>query len=97
MNEEATIELRDRLTPQAAALVERAAGAIDLTLLEAILDTCEALKISSTSDTPMVAMERDVHVASGTYHLNIRRLSSSAPPGKFQILITRELASGVIY
>ncbi|NEQ27497.1 MAG: hypothetical protein F6K28_52535 [Microcoleus sp. SIO2G3] len=96
MNEEATIEFRDRLTPQATALVERATGAIELPLLDAILDSCQALQISSSSDTPMVAMERDVHLASGTYHLNIRRLSSSVPPGKFQILITRDLASGLI-
>lgn len=96
MNEDKTIEFRDRLTPSAAALVERATGAIELPMLEAIIDTCEALQISSTSDLPIVSMERDIHLASGTYHLNIRRLSSSNPPGKFQILITRELASGVI-
>jgi hypothetical protein len=55
------------------------------------------LEESSTSDAPLIALEQDVRTDSGTYHLFVRRLSSSIPAGKFQILITRELASGLIY
>jgi hypothetical protein len=66
-------------------------------MLDTVLESCEALEISSTSDAPMVAIERNVHITSGTYHLNIRRLNSSVPAGKFQILISRDLASGMIF
>ncbi|WP_317107522.1 hypothetical protein [Chroococcidiopsis sp. SAG 2025] len=51
---------------------------------------------SSNSNAPIVAIERDVRTDTGTYHLFVRRLSTSIPKGKFQILIVRELASGLI-
>ena len=74
-----------------------AAVPLDRPMLDTVLESCEALEISSTSDAPMVAIERNVHITSGTYHLNIRRLNSSVPAGKFQILISRDLASGMIF
>ena len=89
-------EFKYRLLLQATTLVEKAAGANDSVVLEALLDTCYLLEDSSTSDSPIVAIERDVRSDTGTYHLFVRRLSTSIPAGKFQILITRELASGLI-
>lgn len=89
-------EFRHRLLPQATTLVEKAVGASDLVVLEALLDTCYLLEDSSNSASPIVAIERDVRTETGTYHLFVRRLSTSIPAGKFQILITRELASGLI-
>jgi len=89
-------EFKHRLLPQATTLIEKAVGANDLVVLEALLDACYLLENSSNSDSPIVALERDVRSATGTYHLFVRRLSTSIPAGKFQILITRELASGLI-
>lgn len=90
-------DLKNRLEPQASALVEKAVGVREAVVLEALLDACELLENSSNTDAPIVALERDVRCDTGTYHLFVRRLSSSIPAGKFQILITRELASGLIY
>ena len=91
-------EIKNRLLDQAIALVERAvSGTHDPQVVEALLDACSFLEISSQSEAPIVALERDVHSEVGTYHLFVRRLNSSIPVGKFQILITRDLASGLIY
>lgn len=89
--------LRDRLSPQAEALVAKGLGAADPQMVEVLLQACELLDESSHTEAPMVALEQDVHLATGTYHLFVRRLSSSNPPGKFQVLITRDLASGLMY
>ncbi|MGL5922433.1 hypothetical protein [Chroococcidiopsis sp.] len=89
-------EFTHRLLPQATTLVEKAVGTADSVVLEALLDACNLLENSSNSDTPIVAIERDVRIETGTYHLFVRRLSTSIPAGKFQILIVRELASGLI-
>lgn len=98
MNSTQEDDLKSRLLPQAVALVEKATGGISEPLVvEALLKACTLLEESSTSDAPLIALEQDVRTDSGTYHLFVRRLSSSIPAGKFQILITRELASGLIY
>lgn len=89
--------LRDRLSPQAEALVEKGLGAADPQMVKVLLDACSLLQESAQTDSPMVALEQDVHLSTGTYHLFVRRLSSSNPPGKFQVLITRDLASGLMY
>ncbi|MBD2306466.1 hypothetical protein H6G17_13205 [Chroococcidiopsis sp. FACHB-1243] len=89
-------EFKHRLLPQATTLVEKAVGTADSVVLEALLDACNLLENSSNSDAPIVAIERDVRTETGTYHLFVRRLSTSIPMGKFQILIVRELASGLI-
>lgn len=90
-------EIKTRLHAQALALVEKAAGERDEALLEALLEVCEFLENSADSPSPIVAVEREVHSMTGAYHLAVRRLSSSIPAGKFQILMTRSLASGLIY
>lgn len=91
-------DLKNRLEPQAVALVAKATGGTGEPLVvQALIDACLMLESSSKTDTPVVAIERDVRIDSGTYHLFVRRLSTSIPAGKFQILITRELASGLIY
>src|SRR5919199_31514 len=87
----------NRLLPQATALVEKATGVVEPLVVEALIEACNLLENSSKSDTPIVAIERDVRLDTGTYHLYVRRLNTSVPAGKFQILITRELASGLIY
>lgn len=97
MNFAEPIDLTDRLEAQAIALVERAVGAPEPQIVEALLTACSFLETSSQSTAPIVALERDVQSQTGTYHLFVRRLNSSIPAGKFQILITRELASGLIY
>lgn len=90
-------EFKNRLLPQATALVEKATGAIaDRQVVDVLIDTCQHLESSAHTNAPIVSMERDVHTDQGTFHLNIRRLSSSIPTGKFQVLITRELASGLL-
>lgn len=90
--------LINRLLPQAIALVEQAtAGTADPVLIEALLAGCSFLEDNVHSSAPIMALERDVQTNKGTYHLSIRRLNASVPTGKFQILITRELASGLIY
>jgi hypothetical protein len=89
--------LRDRLSPQAEALVTKGLGTTDPQMVNVLLEACSLLEESSHSDAPMVALEQDVHLATGIYHLFVRRLSSSNPPGKFQVLITRDLASGLMY
>ena len=89
--------LRDRLSSQAEALVAKGLGTADPQMVKVLLDACTLLEESSHTDAPMVALEQDVHLAIGTYHLFVRRLSSSNPPGKFQVLITRDLASGLMY
>jgi hypothetical protein len=92
------IDIKHRLLSQTVALVEKAMGGNrDPLVVEALLEACRLLEESSQSESPIVALERDVRSDSGTYHLFVRRLSSSIPAGKFQILITRELASGLIY
>ena len=91
------VDFKNRLEPGAAALVEKAIGYRDRVLLEALLNACHLLEESSKTDTPILAIERDARTDAGTYHLFVRRLSSSIPSGKFQILIVRELASGLIY
>jgi|ERR671932_883969 hypothetical protein len=91
-------DLKNRLLPQATALVEKATqGTVEPLVVEALIDACNILENSSKSDAALIAIERDVHSETGTYHLYIRRLSSSIPAGKFQILISRDLASGLIY
>jgi hypothetical protein len=98
MNSTQEADLKNRLLSQAVALVEKATGGTSEPLVvEALLAACILLEDSSKSNSPIVALERDVHTDTGTYHLFIRRLSTSVPAGKFQILITRELASGLIY
>lgn len=93
-----TEEFKHHLLPQAEALVVKATGGTSEPLVvEALLEACHRLEVSSKSNAPLIALEQDVHSDSGTYHLFVRRLSSSIPAGKFQILITRELASGLIY
>ncbi len=90
--------IKTRLLEQAIALVEQATGGIpEPGVVAALLDACVLLETNTQSDAPMIALERDVPSASGTYHLFVRRLNSSVPVGKFQILITRDLASGLIY
>ena len=91
-------DFKHRLELQATALVASATGGTgDLLVVEALLEACNLLEVSSCSDAPLVAVERDVRSNSGVYHLFVRRLNTSVPSGKFQILITRELASGLIY
>lgn len=90
-------DFKHRLLPQATGLVEKAIGADDPVVVEALIDACNLLEDSSQSDAPLVAIERDVRTDTGIYHLFVRRLSTSIPAGKFQILISRELASGLIY
>lgn len=90
-------EIKSRLYTQALALVEKAIGGVDEVLVEAMLEVCSFLEDSSCSAAPIVAVERDVHSNTGVYHLTIRRFNTSVPVGKFQIIITRELASGLIY
>ena len=91
-------DFKNRLLPQAAALVATATGGTgDPLVVEALLEACNLLEDSSESDAPLVAIERDVRSDSGVYHLFVRRLRTSVPAGKFQILISRELASGLIY
>ena len=91
-------ELKQRLLSQATALVAQAMGGTgDPVVVEALLEVCTILEASSEGATPLVAVERDVRSNSGVYHLSIRRLNSSVPAGRFQILITRELASGLIH
>lgn len=98
MNPSELSEFQQRLRPQAVALVEKASGQSgDLQVVEALLDACWLLEDSSRSDRPVVALERNIRTDTGFYHLSVRRLSSSIPAGKFQILISRELASGLIY
>lgn len=95
-NDEANF--KNRLLPQAVALVTKATGGTgEPLIIKVLLETCYILENSLKSDAPIVAVERDVHTDIGTYHLFVRRLSSSIPPGKFQILISRELGSGLIY
>lgn len=89
-------EFKHRLLPQATTLVEKAVGSNDSVVLEALIDACYFLEDSSNSNAPIVAIERDVRTDTGIYHLFVRRLSTSVPAGKFQVLITRELASGLI-
>ncbi len=92
------VDIKHRLQDQAIALVERAMGGVsDPKVVAALLDACSFLEDSAQSDAPIVSLERDVHSETGTYHLFVRRLNSSVPVGKFQILITRDLASGLIY
>jgi hypothetical protein len=55
------------------------------------------LEANAQSNSPIVALEQDVHCETGTYHLSVRRLSTSVPVGKFQILISQNLASGLIH
>ena len=45
----------------------------------------------------LIATERDARTDAGTYYLFVRRLRTSISSSKFQILIVRELASGLIY
>lgn len=91
-------ELRNRLRPQAIALVEKALGGIsDDAVVEKLLEACSFLEASSATESPTIALEQEVHSSTGSYHVFIRRLSSSVPVGKFQILISRDLASGLIY
>ena len=90
-------EFKNRLLPHATALVEKITGEIaDRQIVDVLIDTCQLLENSAQTNAPIVAMERDVHTDHGIFHLNIRRLSSSIPAGKFQVLITRELASGLL-
>lgn len=90
--------LRERLLPQVTTLVESALqGNSDRLVIESLLESCCYLEASIDTKAPIVALEQDVCSDSGTYHLLVRRLKSSVPAGKFQILITRELASGLIY
>ncbi|HEY9617400.1 MAG TPA: hypothetical protein V6C64_11195 [Microcoleaceae cyanobacterium] len=98
MDSHLATDLKQRLNEQAIALVERALGeSPDPQIVAVLLDTCVFLETSADSAAPIVALERDIHTVTGTYHLFVRRLNSSVPAGKFQILITRELASGLIY
>ncbi|HEY9623828.1 MAG TPA: hypothetical protein V6C78_25945 [Crinalium sp.] len=98
MNPEQITEFRNRLLPQAIALVEQATGGeSDRQFAEAVISACKLLELSTTSESPIAAIERTVKFESGVYLLQVRRLETSNPPGKFQILITRELASGVIF
>ena len=98
MNTADSDELKNRLRPHAIALVEKALnGTCDASLVEKILEACAFLEASSTTESPIVALEQEVHSTTGKYHLFMRRLSSSVPAGKFQILISRDLASGLIY
>jgi hypothetical protein len=98
MNLDPSHEIGSVLFDQAIALVERATGGIShMRLVAALLEVCTFLEESSRTDAPIVAVERDVVSLNETYHLSVRRLSKSVPEGKFQVLITRELASGLIY
>lgn len=91
-------DFKNRLQSQATALVAQATGGTgEPVVIEALLEVCNILEDSSYTVTPLVAIERDVRSDTGIYHLSIRRLSTSVPAGKFQIVITRELASGLIY
>lgn len=98
MNPTPETDFPNRLLPQAVALVEKATGGTsEPKVVEALIAAFILLEESSQTDSPIVALEQDVRTDTGTYHLFIRRLSTSVPAGKFQILITRELASGLIY
>lgn len=95
---ESSADFKNRLLSPATALVAQATGGTgESKVVEALLDACLLLENSASSDTPIVALERDVRTDAGVYHLFVRRLSSSVPAGKFQILIARDLASGLIY
>lgn len=90
--------LKNRLLLQVTTLVETALGGVsDPLVVVSLLEACCYLEANATTNAPIVALEQDVYSTSGTYHLVVRRLKSSVPAGKFQILITRELASGLIY
>lgn len=91
------IELKHRLQPQALALVEKATGKETPEVVSALLEACLLLEANAQSNSPIVALEQDVHCETGTYHLSVRRLSTSVPVGKFQILISQNLASGLIH
>lgn len=96
--EPSSSDFQNRLLPQATALVAQATGGTaDSKVVEALLEACHLLESSSSSDSPLIAIERDVRSDTGVYHLFVRRLSSSIPAGKFQILISRDLAFGLIY
>ena len=98
MDPSPSADFKARLLPQVAALVAQATGGTGEPLVvEAVIEVCNILEGSKDSVAPVVAIERDVRLDTGTYHLFIRRLSTSVPAGKFQILISRELASGLIY
>lgn len=98
MRLEQSHEIKSRLFLQASALVEKATGeTTNGRLVEVLLEVCSFLEDSAQSNAPIVAVERDVILPTATYHLSIRRLSTSMPAGKFQIIITRELASGLIH
>jgi len=75
--------------------VAQAAGETgDPLVVEALLEACNILEVSSKV-TPLVAIERRP-LRHWVYHLFVWRLSTSIPRW-FQILISRELASGLIY
>jgi hypothetical protein len=91
-------DFKNRLLPQAKALVAKAIGETgEDFVVAALIDACLMLESSSKTAAPLVAIERDVRTDTGIYHLFVRRLSTSVPAGKFQILISQELASGLIY
>jgi hypothetical protein len=92
-----TLEIKQRLHPQIVALVERAtAGRPEALMVDALLDSCLLLETQAQAGAAIVALEREVSCDTGRYHLAVRRLSTSVPVGKFQILISRNLASGLI-
>lgn len=98
MNATPETDFPHQLLPQAVALVEKATGGTsEPRVVEALMAAFVLLEESTKTDSPIVALEQDVRTDTGTYHLFIRRLSTSVPTEKFQILITRELASGLIY
>ena len=80
-------DIKHRLADQAIALVKRATGGVpNPQVVEALLDTCESLESSAQSEAPIVALERDVHSETVTYHLFVRRLNSSVPLASFKFL-----------
>ncbi len=97
-NQEKETDFLERLRPQLGELVAKATGGTDEPLVvEMLLEACYFLEVSSAKAAPLMALEQDVYTQTGTYHLLVRRLSSSLPVGKFQILINRELASGLVH
>lgn len=93
----ASAPLKARLRSQATELVARATdGVADEALVEALLEVCQLLEDGHQGTAPLVAIEREVHLDSNVYHLSVRRLRTSVPAGKFQILISCDLASGLV-
>ncbi|MGH2415830.1 MAG: hypothetical protein ACRDEA_19500, partial [Microcystaceae cyanobacterium] len=80
LNNDNETDFKNRLLPQVATLVAKATGGTSEPLVvETLLEACHLLEVNSKKAAPLVALEQDVQTDSGTYHLFVRRLSSSVP------------------